>query len=222
MQEQRIFIITGHYGSGKTEFAVNFALRLKEKFPRVALADLDIVNPYFRSREREALLKEHGVELISSPARMGNADLPALPAQVLSIFEDESLAGVIDVGGDPVGARVLARFKEHAKRQSYALYMVLNFNRGLTKTPQAAAVYLKGIEASSGLKVTGLVNNTHLCGETSAEDVLRGNALSLETARETGLPLLYNAFDARLAADIPEAMEGEAFPLTLYMKKPWE
>ncbi|MCE5235569.1 MAG: hypothetical protein ABFC62_02295 [Clostridiaceae bacterium] len=220
--EQRIFIVTGHYGSGKTEFAVNFALRLREKFPRVALSDLDIVNPYFRSREREALLKERGVELIASSSRMGNADLPALPAQVLSIFEDETLVGVIDVGGDAVGARVLARFVPYAERQNYALYMVLNFNRGLTKTPEAAVQYLKSIEASSGLKVTGLVNNTHLCGESTARDVLRGNALSLKVAGQTGLPLLYNAFDARLSGEIPETLAGENFPLTLYMKKPWE
>ncbi len=219
---ERIFIITGHYGSGKTEFAVNFALRLKESRPRVALSDLDIVNPYFRSREREDLLKEHGVELIAPNARLGNADLPALPAQVLSIFDDETLTGVLDVGGDPVGARVLARFQPYAQRQSYALYMVLNFNRGLTKTPEAAVEYLRGIEASSGLSVTGLVNNTHLCGETTAEVVLRGNALSLAVAKETGLPLLYNAFDARLSGELPQTLQGEAFPLTLYMKKPWE
>lgn len=222
MQEQRIFIITGHYGSGKTEFAVNFALRIKERFPRVALSDLDIVNPYFRSREREALLKEHGVELIASPTRMGNADLPAIPAQVLSIFEDETLAGVIDVGGDPVGARVLARFAPHLQTKNYALYMVLNFNRGLTKDAASAIHYLKGIEASSGLKVTGLVNNTHLCGETTTEDVLRGNALSLEVAGETGLPLLFNAFDGRLSNELEGKLTGEPFPLTLYMKKPWE
>lgn len=220
--DQRIFIITGHYGSGKTEFAVNFALRLRERFPRVALSDLDIVNPYFRSREREVLLKEGGVELITPPSRIGNADLPAVPAQVLSIFEDESLAGVIDVGGDAVGARVLARFVPYAERRNYALYMVLNFNRGLTKTPEAAVQYLRSIEASSGLRVTGLVNNTHLCAESSALDVLHGNALSLKAAEETGLPLLYNAFDARLLSEIPETLAGENFPLTLYMKKPWE
>lgn len=219
---KRIYIITGHYGSGKTEFAVNLALRLKEKYPRVALADLDIVNPYFRSREREELFKEYGVELIASPARMGNADLPALPAQVLSIFEDETLTGVIDVGGDPVGARVLQRFAPYANRQPYALYMVLNFNRGLTKTPEAAIEYLRGIEASSGLTVTGLVNNTHLCSESSARDVLRGNALSMEVAAKTGLPLLYNAFDERLTAEIDPSLMGEGFPLTLHMKKPWE
>ena len=219
---QRIFIITGHYGSGKTEFAVNLALRLREKRPRVALSDLDIVNPYFRSRERGELLRARGVELIASPARMGNADLPALPAQVLSVFEDETLTGVLDVGGDPVGARVLARFVPYAEKQNYALYMVLNFNRGLTKTPEAAVNYLRSIEASSGLRVTGLVNNTHLCNETTAEDVLRGNALSLEVEKQTGLPLLYNSFDARLEAELPKDLAGESFPLELYMKKPWE
>ncbi|HWR18748.1 MAG TPA: hypothetical protein VN608_03935 [Clostridia bacterium] len=219
---KRIYIITGHYGSGKTEFAVNLALRLVEKYPRVALADLDIVNPYFRSREREALFKEYGVELIASPARMGNADLPALPAQVLSIFEDDTLTGVLDVGGDPVGARVLARFAPYANRQPYALYMVLNFNRGLTKTPEAAIEYLRGIEASSGLTVTGLVNNTHLCSESTPRDVLRGNALSMEVGAKTGLPLLYNAFDERLTAEIDPSLMGESFPLTLHMKKPWE
>ena len=107
----RVSIITGHYGTGKTEFAVNLALAMAGEGTSVILADLDIVNPYFRSRERRSLLEEAGVRLISSSQACSDADVPALPAELLTILEDRSLRGVLDIGGDPVGARVLARFQ---------------------------------------------------------------------------------------------------------------
>ena len=102
----RLSIITGHYGTGKTEFAVNLGLKLAEEGASVMLADLDIVNPYFRSRERRQLLNEAGVRLISSSQACSDADVPALPAELLTILENQEITGVLDIGGDPVGARV--------------------------------------------------------------------------------------------------------------------
>lgn len=219
---KRIVIITGHYGSGKTEFAVNLALRLREQYPRVALADIDIVNPYFRSREREELFRRRGIQLIASAQKYGNADVPALPPNVISIFEDDGLSGVLDVGGDPVGARVLARYAPYLKDRDYEMLVVLNFNRGLTKTPDEAAAYLQGIERSAGIRATGLVCNTHLCGETTVQDVMRGNELSLKVAEKTGIPLVYNTVDKRLCGGLPPELGKTVFPLTIYMNKPWE
>jgi len=134
----RISIVTGHYGTGKTEFSVNLALALAAEGQQVMLADLDIVNPYFRSRERKALLEEAGVQLISSSQSCSNADLPALPAELLTILQNRDLRGVLDIGGDPVGARVLARFRPKIVQEDYQLIYVLNANRPEGRTMDAA------------------------------------------------------------------------------------
>lgn len=222
MNRNKVIIVTGHYGSGKTEFAVNLALQLKEEYPRVALADIDIVNPYFRSREQEKMFMMRGIDLIASAQKYGNADVPALPARLLSIFEDETLTGILDVGGDPAGARVLARYTPYLYEKPYEMLVVLNFNRGLTKTADEAISYLRGIEHTSGIKATGLVSNTHLCGETTVHDVIRGDQLAQEVAEKTGLPVKYSAVEARLIPALPAPLAGKLFPLTIYMKKPWE
>ena len=125
----RVSIVTGHYGTGKTEFAVNLALQLAALDHKVMVADLDIVNPYFRSRERKALFQEAGIRLISSSQACSDADVPALPAELLTILENRDITGVLDIGGDPVGARVLARFNDKIITEDYQLIYVLNANR---------------------------------------------------------------------------------------------
>ena len=167
----RISIVTGHYGTGKTEFSVNLALALAAEGASVMLADLDIVNPYFRSRERRSLLEEAGVRLISSSQACSDADVPSLPAELLAILENRDIRGVLDIGGDPVGARVLARFQPKIVQEDYQLIYVLNANRPEVRTAEAAVRYLRGIEATTGLPCTGIVNNTHLCGETTEEEI---------------------------------------------------
>lgn len=217
----RISIITGHYGTGKTEFAVNLALALASEGQSVMLADLDIVNPYFRSRERKTMLEEAGVSLISSSQAAANADVPSLPAELLTILENRSLRGVLDIGGDPVGARVLARFRPKIVQEDYQLIYVLNANRPEVRTPEAAVAYLRSIEAVTGLVCTGIVNNTHLCGETTEEEIRKGAALATAVSTETGIPVLCHVAAEHLAqnlSDLPETV----FPITIKMKKPWE
>ena len=160
----RVSIVTGHYGTGKTEFSVNLALALAAEGASVMLADLDIVNPYFRSRERRSLLEEAGVRLISSSQACSDADVPSLPAELLAILENREIRGVLDIGGDPVGARVLARFQPKIVQEDYQLIYVLNANRPEVRAVETAIRYLRGIEATTGLTCTGIVNNTHLCG----------------------------------------------------------
>ena len=125
----RVSIITGHYGTGKTEFAVNLALKMAEEGASVMLADLDIVNPYFRSRERKKMLEAAGVGVISSSQECSDADVPALPAELLTILENREIRGVLDIGGDPVGARVLARFQPKIVQEDYQLLYVLSAHR---------------------------------------------------------------------------------------------
>ena len=125
----RLTIVTGHYGTGKTEFSVNLALALAKEGRPVALADLDIVNPYFRSRERRSLLEEAGVRLVATSQALADADVPALPAELHAVLEDRSVRGVLDVGGDPTGARVLARYRPRILGEDYQLLYVVNGNR---------------------------------------------------------------------------------------------
>ena len=215
----RISIVTGHYGTGKTEFSVNLALALAAEGASVMLADLDIVNPYFRSRERRSLLEEAGVRLISSSQACSDADVPSLPAELLAILENRDIRGVLDIGGDPVGARVLARFQPKIVQEDYQLIYVLNANRPEVRTAEAAVRYLRGIEATTGLTCTGIVNNTHLCGETTEEEIRKGAALAEAVSEATGIPVLCHVAEERFA---PLLTDLNVFPITIKMKKPWE
>ena len=217
----RISIITGHYGTGKTELSVNLALALAGEGSQVMLADLDIVNPYFRSRERRPQLEAAGVRVISSSQACSDADVPALPAELLSILENRDVRGVLDIGGDPVGARVLARFQPKIVQEDYQLIFVLNANRPEVRTAEAAVSYLRAIEATTGLTCSGLVNNTHLCGETTPAEIRKGAVLAGEVSRQTGLPILCHTAEARFLEDVSDLREP-VFPITINMKKPWE
>ena len=217
----RLSIITGHYGTGKTEFAVNMALALAAEGSSVMLADLDIVNPYFRSRERRSLLEKAGIRLISTSQACSDADVPALPAELLTILENRDIRGVLDIGGDPVGARVLARFQPRIVMEDYQLIYVLNANRPEVRETENAIAYLRGIESTTGLTCTAIVNNTHLCGETTEAEIRKGAALAAEVSKETGIPVLCHVAEEKFVpalSDLPETV----FPITIKMKKPWE
>jgi len=217
----RISIITGHYGTGKTEFSVNLALALIREREQVVLADLDIVNPYFRSREQRPLLESAGVRVISSSQACSDADVPSLPPELLSILENREMTGVLDIGGDPVGARVLARFRPRIQMEDYQLIYVINANRPEVRTPETAIDYLRSIEAITGLTCTGLVNNTHLCGETTADQIRKGAALAAAVSEQTGLPILCHTAEQRLAEELSD-LPQPVFPISIHMKKPWE
>ena len=217
---KRIQMITGHYGSGKTEYAVNLALRLAAEGKKTVLADLDIVNPYFRSYEQTKRLEAAGIRVIVTSCG-GVADIPAINPAVLSVFQDRSWTGVLDIGGDPVGARVLARFRPKILQEDYQLIYVLNANRPEVREAENAIAYLRSIEAVTGLTCTGIVNNTHLCGETTEDQIRKGAVLAGAVSKETGIPVLCHVAVEPLAeklSDLPETV----FPITVKMKKPWE
>lgn len=215
----RLMLVTGHYGTGKTEFSVNLALALAAEGARTALADLDIVNPYFRSRERRELLEAAGVRLIAASQALADADVPALPAELHGLLEDRTVRGVLDIGGDPSGARVLRRYRPRILKEDYQLLYVVNANRPEVRTAERSVEVLRGIEAMTGLRCTGLVNNTHLCGETGPEDIREGAALAEEVSRLTGVPVVCHAAEARLRDQLQDL---DVFPIEIRMKKPWE
>ena len=217
----RVSIITGHYGTGKTELSVNLALALAAEGKRVMLADLDIVNPYFRSRERRPQLEAAGIQVISSSQACSDADVPALPAELLAILENRDIRGILDIGGDPDGARVLARYQPKITAEDYQLIFVSNANRPEVRTAEDAISYIRCIEEVTGLACGGIVNNTHLCGETTAEEILRGAELARAISEKTGIPVLCHTAEERLIPELT-ALEEPIFPITIQMKKPWE
>lgn len=221
-KDKRIRIITGHYGSGKTEFAVNYTLRLAELGYKTAIVDLDIVNPYFRSREMEPMLIEKGVRVISSTIKGLAGDLPAISPEIYTALQDKSYEAVIDMGGDKAGATALGRFYDHIDKDECDMFFVINANRPLTNNKDNAIRYLRSIEQGSRQKVTGLINNTHLCGDTTVEDIMKGQELCLQVSKELGLPIKYVVTHIDLLDKLPNNIQGEIFPIEVYMKKPWE
>ena len=190
MEHKRITLFAGHYGSGKTNIAVNYALHLKETFDRVSIADLDIVNPYFRTKDSEGFLESRGIHLISSEYANSNVDVPALPAEAYAIIDDESVYAVIDVGGDDRGALALGRYAPSILKQNdYEMLLLINKFRPLTPDCASTVAVMHEIEAAAGMKFTGIVNNSNLGDETTADDVIGSVAYAKAISEASGLPI---------------------------------
>ena len=223
---KRFCVITGHYGCGKTNLAVNLALDLAEEHGAVSLVDLDVVNPYFRSSDYTALLESAGVRVIAPTFAGTTLDVPSLSSAVYSVFSGDGIV-LVDAGGDDVGATALGRFARDIGEIDYDMLYVINRYRNLTTTPAEAAALLGEIEAASHLKATGVVNNSHLRDETTLATVLDSLAYGRETAALVGLPLRFTTVPAALAADFAatpgHAESGEsAYPVTIHVRTPWE
>ncbi len=221
-EDKRVRIITGHYGSGKTEFAVNYVLKLRELTDdKIAIADMDVVNPYFRSREKKKELEEKDILVIGSSIEGTALDLPAVSAQVMTPMEDHSYQYIIDVGGDSVGSRALGRFTYLLDEGDYDMLMVVNANREQTSDVKGVLRHKMAIEATTKLKVTGFINNTHLVRETTLQDIIKGDLLLKEVSKETGIQVRYVSAMRFLTDDIKGDISGEVFPLDLMMREEW-
>ena len=221
---RRVIVIAGHYGSGKTELAVSLAMRLSaqqdREYPRLAVVDLDIANPYFRSRERMQLLREHGVSMYADVFQSTGttAELPALTAALRAPLEDEGCRTIIDLGGNDAGARVLRQFRKYFEGDAHELWAVVNFRRYETLTVEKAREHVDAIAAELQLPVDGLVNNTHLLRETTPDILREGQALAEQLSADMGIPLLYTCYPAGIIRpeDIPDL--PRLMPLGLYMR----
>lgn len=218
----RITVVTGHYGSGKTNFAVNLALQMKKSGKKVTMVDLDIVNPYFRTSDFKELLDGAGIQTILPMYANSNLDIPSLPAAVNSVFDDDSRCVVIDVGGDDAGAIALGRYAGEFEKSGYDMLYVINKRRYLTREPEEALDLLHEIEAVSRLKATAIVNNTNLGSLTTLDILLDSIPFAKETGRIAKLPILTHCLPRELANEDSCKLDGvTVFPVDILVKTIW-
>lgn len=218
---KQVTAFVGHYGSGKTEVALNFAKELKKEYDKVCIIDMDIVNPYFRTKDAQAQMEEAGIRVIASEFAGSNVDIPTLPPEVHAIFDDPSYKYVLDIGGDEDGAIVLGGFARRLSQMDYDMFCVLNQRRPMTATPQEAADYIREIEAASRLSCTGLVNNTNLSWETTPEIVAQSVPYAQETAILTGKPVVMTTATQEVAAQLEGTIENLQ-PIRIHIVYDWE
>lgn len=209
MDHKRITLFAGHYGSGKTNIAVNYALLLAREGRKTAIADLDIVNPYFRTKDSYAELSEAGIDLISPQFANSNVDLPALPAEAYRLVQDKELFAVMDIGGDDRGAYALGRYTPFILEENdYRMAFVANPYRPLTRTPGEALEVMREIESAGGLPFTAIVNNANLAHETTPETVLAAVPYMEKLSELSGLPVWMTSVEERVAAELEGKVPG--------------
>lgn len=221
MDNKRITLFAGHYGSGKTNIAVNYALWLKKENEKVVIADLDIVNPYFRSKDSEKHLEERGIHLISSEYANSNVDVPAMPAEAYAIIDDKRTVAVIDVGGDDRGALAMGRYAPAIlEENNYEMLFVINKYRPLTRDCASTLAVMHEIEAACRMKFTGIVNNSNLGDETDEETVINSVSYANEVSKSSGLPIRMTTVKENLYDTIKDKVVN-CTPIKLYVRQSW-
>lgn len=222
MLDKRITIFTGHFGSGKTEVAVNYAFELVRAGKKTAIADFDIVNPFFRTVDAKKALEESGIKVIAPVYANTNVDVPSLPPEINSLFDDKSYSAVLDVGGDDLGARVLSGYKEQILADEYIHYFVINTRRPMTENADEIEKMIMEIQASSRLNVDRLVNNANLLGASTPEIISEASGIISEVSSKLSIPVGF-------ISGMKEVLQGyngdpdiERLYLRKFIKLPWE
>ncbi len=206
MNFKRITLLAGHYGSGKTNIAVNLAFELKKQYNNVAVADIDIVNPYFRTKDSQKELEENGIQLICSEYANSNVDIPALPQEMYSVIDNRDMMSVIDIGGDDRGAYALGRYSGAiVEEDNYEMLFVINKYRPLTPDAQSTVEIMREIEQAGKMPFTGIINNSNLGNETTADDVLNSLNYAEEISSIAGLPVVMTT----VMSELFDALDGK-------------
>ena len=206
---KRLTLLCGHYGSGKTNIAVNIAAELKKQGGNVAIADLDIVNPYFRAKDSVEEFKKLGIRLICSEYANTNLDIPALPQEMYAVTDDRTLKVVLDIGGDDRGALVLGRLAPAITAENdYEMLMVVNCFRPLTRDAESTIEVMREIETAGKIKFTGLVNNSNLGAETTEADVLSSVSYAENVSELSGLPIFMTTVEKSLFERLSPKIEN--------------
>lgn len=210
---KRIAILTGFYGSGKTEVSANLAIREKCH----VVVDLDVINPYFRSRELDFILQSHGIRVISSALPDTKyADMPYIGGEVFLPFQDKNLKAVFDLGGNDLGAKLLRQFSDFLEEDETDCFVVVNPNRMETADADSICRLISKIEGASGVKVTGFINNTNLLDHTDLQVLIEGEAVLLEASRKSNIPIVYTMIPSSCSEFSPQ--EGESVVFTRYFQ----
>ena len=221
MDFKRITLFSGHYGSGKTNLAVNYAMLLRKEKENVAIADLDIVNPYFRTKDSEDELKGVGIRLISSEFANSNVDLPALPADAYTMIDDKSMYAVVDVGGDDRGALALGRYSDAIKAENnFEMLFVINKYRPLTRDVKSTIRVMEEIESACRIRFTGVVNNSNLGMETTVEDVLETVEYAEEISKIAEIPVKLTSVRRDISGEVQKKLEN-VWAIDIHFKREW-
>ncbi|MEH7159322.1 hypothetical protein [Neobacillus drentensis] len=220
---KRITILSGHFGSGKTEIAINLAITERQKYKKVAINDLDIINPYYRSRDVASTFKEHDIELISPKSHLATSDLPIVSGEIYRVMHDHRYRVIVDAGGDKDGATALGQYYHEWKGYSPELLFVLNKNRPYVSTLEGALYTIGQIEDASRLQVTGIINNSNIGCETTMQDIENGFELSGELAEKLQIPFLFTTISKHMQKEADKfAKSHNVVFIERYMKLPWE
>jgi hypothetical protein len=217
----RIRVFTGHFGSGKTEIAINYAINLAKEEKKVAIVDLDIVNPYFCVRDVRKQLEGHGVRVIASNPELVNAELMVVPAEIIAVFNDKSYEVVMDVGGDDSGSIALGQYNRFFKQEPYDMFFVINTNRPFTSNSTDVKEYIKAIERASRLTVTHLISNTNLSYETVEKHIIQGDKIVDLLSKELNIPHAYTVCGKDLVEKVKGKLQGDIFGIDIHMLPPW-
>ncbi len=220
--DNKIYIIVGHYGSGKSEFSVNFAKKLNTLNKSVCLADLDIVNPYFRSRETRLSLINLGIDVISDTLdSVKGLDMPYISPAIRGQIAYNKKTIILDCGGDNVGTRVLKQFDDLIKQRDYEMYMIINVYRPETSTVEQIIDMKNKMEAESGLLITGYINNSNFLRQTTVDDVMNADSLIKEVSKITSVPIVYVSALESILNKLPNDISGEKFEINLSLRSDW-
>jgi hypothetical protein len=221
MFDKRINIFTGHFGSGKTEIAVNYVLKMAAVYNKTAIVDFDIVNPFFRTTDVKADLENNNIRVVTPLYANTNVDVPALPSEINTVFENKEYRVVFDVGGDDIGARVLSRYRNEILEDDYEMFFVVNTRRPMTDTKEKIEHMINEIQDSSRLKITKLVNNTNLLDDTTAEDIIEGHTIIEQVSKKLNIPFAFiSGYDKPVDA-AAKKLCLESLKLEKLIKLPW-
>ena len=222
MFDRRISIFTGHFGSGKTEVAVNYAMQLSRNGNKTAIVDFDIVNPYFRTADAKTHLENNGIWVITPVYANTNVDVPALPSEISSLFIKKEYMVVFDVGGDDLGAKAVSRYREEFVQNDYELFFVVNTRRPMTDSQEKIEEMIYDIEESARMKITSIVNNTNLLEKTTFGEIIAGHRLIERVSSKLGIPIGFVSGFGDALAQVKAKLGVEALSLEKLIKLPWD
>lgn len=220
--EHGINIFSGHFGSGKTEVALNFAMKQRKNGNEVIIVDFDIVNPYFRTNDARDILEKQGIKVIANNYASSNLDMPTVPLNILSVFDNPNAVVIFDVGGDDDGAFALGQYKRYFDKLGYQMHFVVNTKRPLTETAEDLTEIAERIEKASRLKFTDIYNNTNLSDKTDENTLMSDYAEIEKLSQRLNIKIEKNCGLNTALCGIPETLRDTRFEMEIYIRKPWE